>query len=124
MTHASVAKPLLPSAGEGGRRPDEGGPQSARKGDAHPSPQPRPGRRLRHDIVRFCSQDFGAIEPYGPVPAELLAKANRLLLRGGRTLARAPGWQRAQPFPPGSWYGRQVMIALLKLAYRIDPDAP
>jgi len=125
----SVRKPLLHSEGKGARRADEGGPQSAPRPDrptAHPMRYigARAARRLRHDIIRFFSTGFRPIEPYDIVPPDLLAAANRLIVRGARMLAHAHVYERAKPFPPGDHLGRTVAIALLKLAYRIDPDAP
>ena len=125
----SVRKHLLHSVGEGARRADEGGPQSAPR-PQRPTPHPMryigppTARRLRHRIIRFFSTGFRPIGPYDIVPPNLLAAANHLIVRGARLLAHAHVYERAKPFPPGDHLGRTVAIALLKLAYRIDPDAP
>ena len=83
----------------------------------------RPGRFAR-EIFRCLERDFLPLEPDDRVPPELLARVNRLLIRGGRLLAHAPGWQRARPFPAGIegyFRARTAVIALMKLLYRADP---
>ena len=70
------------------------------------APPAKPDIRRRRRPSRFTLEAFycltrevGPLEPYDPLPPELFAEVNRLLLRGGRRLAHAPAWQRACPFP-------------------------
>ena len=83
----------------------------------------RPGRFAR-EVLRCLEDDFLPMAPDDPVPPDLLGKVNRLLVRGGRLLAHAPGWQRAKPFPAGVtgyFRARTAVVALMKLLYRADP---
>jgi hypothetical protein len=97
-----------------------------------PEPQrPAPLRRRRHpnrfslEVFYCLTRELDPFGPTDPLPDDLLASINRLLLRGGRALAHAPAWQRARPFPAsmaGAVPARTAVIALMKLLIRLDPD--
>lgn len=144
MTAATSDAPSLPSMGRACPRRDPG---AAKLGEAQPNmasgawtgesrggvkparPPARnrrhlPGNRLARDILATMERDFMPIHPNDVLGADLIAVVNRLLARGARHLANAPGWRRAKPFPSPEYnviLARAAYVALLKLLDCIEP---
>jgi hypothetical protein len=111
----NLASGACPGESRGGVKPP---PRSAQR------PRPFPGRRLARDIFATMERDFMPIHPDDILGPEMIATVNRLLARGARYLANAPGWWRAKPFPasgPTTPLARDAYVALLKLLDCIEP---